>query len=223
MWQPILDWPIRHTSKLLARACFGRFWLDFGSILAIFLAVVCNSIHPLASIPAFAMPEAEDQVQNLTFTSGSTIYPSSITSDSAPQSDSYPAATISSSTASMLLPQPPRRHRPISAHAPNLAFCSTLLSTQSWRVSFWLLMVLYFVLGRRMLNWIIDIVSRGRSQSASASSSDMPLPAVPRSSSLYTLESSIVWSVITVIWWCVPWSSGLQHSKQCTIAKSSLS
>jgi hypothetical protein len=69
----------------------ARFWL----ILAIFLAVVCNSIHPLASIPAFAMPEAKDQVQNLTFTSGSTIYPSSITSDSAPQSDSYPAATIS--------------------------------------------------------------------------------------------------------------------------------
>jgi hypothetical protein len=66
---------------------------------------------------------AEDQVQNLTFTSGSTIYPSSITSDSAPQSDSYPAATISSSTASILLPQPPRRHRPIPAHAPNLAFC----------------------------------------------------------------------------------------------------
>ena len=73
----------------------ARFWL----ILAIFLAVVCNSIHPLASIPAFAMPEAKDQVQNLTFTSGSTIYPSSITSDSAPQSDSYPAA-ISSSTSS---------------------------------------------------------------------------------------------------------------------------
>jgi len=47
---------------------FGRFWLDFGSILAIFLAVVCNSIHPLASIPASAIPEAEDQVQNLTFT-----------------------------------------------------------------------------------------------------------------------------------------------------------
>jgi len=44
---------------------------------------------------AFAMPEAEDQVQNLTFTSGSTIYPSSITSDSAPPSDYYPAATIS--------------------------------------------------------------------------------------------------------------------------------
>jgi hypothetical protein len=77
-----------------------RFWLDFGSILAIFLAVVCNSIHPLALIPAFAMPEAEDQAQNLTFTSGSTIYPSSITSDSAPQSDSYPAATISSLTSS---------------------------------------------------------------------------------------------------------------------------
>jgi hypothetical protein len=46
------------------------------------------------------MPEAEDQVQNLTFISGSTIYPSSITSDSAPQSDSYPAATISSTTSS---------------------------------------------------------------------------------------------------------------------------
>jgi hypothetical protein len=74
----------------------ARFWL----ILAIFLAIVCNSIYPLALIPAFAMPEAEDQVQNLTFTSGSTIYPSSITSDSALQSDSYPAATISSSTSS---------------------------------------------------------------------------------------------------------------------------
>lgn len=40
-------------------------------------------IYPLASIPAFAMPEAEDQVQNLTFNSNSTIFPSSITSDSA--------------------------------------------------------------------------------------------------------------------------------------------
>jgi hypothetical protein len=115
-----------HWSTFGSCLFWTRFWLDFGSILAIFLAVVCNSIHPLASIPAFAMPEAEDQVQNLTFTSGSTIYPSSITSDSAPQSDSYPAATISSSTASMLLPQPPHRHRPISAHVPNLAFCSTL-------------------------------------------------------------------------------------------------
>jgi hypothetical protein len=110
-------WLVLFLDQILA-----RFWL----ILAIFLAVVCNSIHPLASIPAFAMPEAKDQVQNLTFTSGSTIYPSSITSDSAPQSDSYPAATISSSTASILLPQPPHRHRPISAYAPNLAFCSTL-------------------------------------------------------------------------------------------------
>ena len=81
----------------MACACFGP---DFGSILATFLAVVCNLIHLLALIPAFAMPEAEDQAQNLTFTSGSTIYPSSITSDSAPQSDSYPAATISSSTSS---------------------------------------------------------------------------------------------------------------------------
>jgi hypothetical protein len=36
--------------------------------LAIFLAVVCNFIHPLASIPAFAVPEVEDQAQNLTFT-----------------------------------------------------------------------------------------------------------------------------------------------------------
>ena len=77
-----------------------RFWLDFGSILAIFLAVISNSIHPLASIPAFAMPV--DQVQSLTFTSGSTIYPSSVMSDFAPQSDTYPAAAISSSTASML-------------------------------------------------------------------------------------------------------------------------
>jgi len=81
----------------LACACFGP---DFGSILATFLAIVCNSIHPLALIPAFAILESKDQVQNLTFTSGSTIYPSSITSDSAPQSDSYPAATISSSTSS---------------------------------------------------------------------------------------------------------------------------
>jgi hypothetical protein len=36
------------------------------------------------------MPEAEDQVQNLTFTSDSTIYPLSIISDSAPQSDILP-------------------------------------------------------------------------------------------------------------------------------------
>jgi hypothetical protein len=89
-----------HWSTFGSYLFWTRFWLDFGSILAIFLAVVCNSIHPLASIPAFAIPEAEDQAQNLTFTSGSTIYPSSITSDSALQSDSYPAATISSSTSS---------------------------------------------------------------------------------------------------------------------------
>jgi hypothetical protein len=50
----------------------------------IFLVIVYNSIHPLASIPAFAIPEAEDQAQNLTFTSGSIIYPLSIISDSAP-------------------------------------------------------------------------------------------------------------------------------------------
>jgi hypothetical protein len=54
----------------------------------------------MASIPAFAMPEAEDQAQNLTFISGSTIYPSPIPSDSAAQSDSYPAPTTSSSTSS---------------------------------------------------------------------------------------------------------------------------
>jgi hypothetical protein len=61
------------------------------------LAIVYNLIYPLALIPAFAIPEAEDQAQNLTFTSGSIIYPSSITSDSAPQSNSYPTAIISSS------------------------------------------------------------------------------------------------------------------------------
>ena len=70
-------WLVLVSDQILA-----KFWLDSG--------VVCNPIHPQASIPAFAMPEI----------SGSTIYPSSITSDSAPQSDSYPAATISSSTSS---------------------------------------------------------------------------------------------------------------------------
>ena len=58
---------------LLARACFGP---DFGSILATFLAVVCNSIHPLASIPAFAMPEAEDQFR---------IWPSPLIPQSTPR------------------------------------------------------------------------------------------------------------------------------------------
>jgi hypothetical protein len=40
-----------------------------------FLAAVCNPILTLASIPALATPEAEDQVQNLTLTLQSTPYP----------------------------------------------------------------------------------------------------------------------------------------------------
>jgi hypothetical protein len=103
-WQQVLDWPIRHP---------GTLWLVLvlDQILATFWAVVCNSIHLQASIPAFAMPEAEDQFR---------IWPSPLIPQSTPRPNVWFCSTVRYLTP---LAQHPRRQHliclgPDSCRAP---------------------------------------------------------------------------------------------------------